>query len=270
MTKKLLFLLLIAMPTAAQTLAGGRLAGGTMGGTAASSSAAQVNTTTLVIGLNRGANSAPAFSSNYTTSNWTEASGSMTINHTGSNSFSPTTPLSITVGQTYEVDLVCSAYTSGTFTVSLGGFTTPVVTPAASNQYRFYVTASSTANISVSAATTGAQAFAFSSLTVKRAAFDPTSLANIPVIVDTNTGLSVPLTVYEPPALNGWTFQEYVIALFAVVDKTANGTDTWEWGTSTYTNSMTFAAVRQTFFTLVSYANGFWDVSGVNGSITPA
>jgi len=41
-------------------------------------------------------------------------------------------------------------------------------------------------------------------------------------------------------------------------------------GTSTYTSSLTFAAVRQTFLTLVSYASGYWDIAGINVSVTPS
>ena len=123
---------------------------------------------------------------------------------------------------------------------------------------------------SISAAWSGAQAMTFSSATVKRAGYDPTSLTNFAVIVDTNSGLSTPLTVYEPIATVGQQFQEYVIATQAVVVKTANGTDTWEWGTSTYTATLTFAAVRQTFLSQVCYVTGYWDIAGLNGSITPA
>ena len=107
-------------------------------------------------------------------------------------------------------------------------------------------------------------------LAAKRAAYDPNTLPNFAIIIDTNAGLAVPLTVYQPPALAGWTFQEYVIAAYTVVVKTAQGTDTREWGTSTYTTSLTFAAVRQAFLTLVSYASGYRDIAGINGSVTPS
>jgi hypothetical protein len=217
------------------------------------------------IGIQRGSNLAPAFASNYTnTGSCTESSGAMTC--TGSGTFAPTTALAIVSGQTYQVDAVVNTYSSGTMTASVGGVSSPAVTPAATNQYRFYFTATATTNLSFSVTGT----VAFSSVTLKRAAYDPTTLANFSAVIDTNAGLSTPLTVYQPIATAGWTFQEYVIATQAVVVKTANGTDTWEWGTSTYTNTLTFANVRQTFLTQVCYVTGYWDISGLNGSITPA
>ena len=231
-----------------------------------------LSNTTFSVGLNRGSNLTPAFSGtpNYTVSNWTEGAASMAISFTGANSFTPTTGVPCIIGQTYQFDLVISAYTSGTFVLTACGVTEPTVTPVAANQYRFYVTATATTSPSVSAAASGAQAMTFSSFTMKRAAYDTSSLANVSIVVDSNAGLTVPLTVYQPPALVGWTYQFYTIAAYAVVVKTANGTDTYEWGTSTYTGSLTFAAVRQTFLTLVSFANGYWDIGGLNGAITPA
>lgn len=226
-------------------------------------------TSTFQVGISRGANNAPAFTgSNYTVNSWTEASGSMTVNHTGANSFTPASALTIIPGQTYEIDLVSTTYTSGAFTVSLGGVTSPSVTPAASNQYRFYVTATSTASPSLSAAATGLQSFAFSSFSVKRAAYDPNSLANIPIIIDTNAGLSVPLTVYQPPALAGWTFQENVIAAQTIVDKSANGSDVWFLGTSSFSSTISLPATREFSVTLVCYANATWDTASLNGSVT--
>jgi hypothetical protein len=234
------------------------------------SSLGSVNATTFGIGLNRGSNLTSAFASNYTVSHWTEGSGSMAISYTGANSFAPATPVPCVIGQTYQFDLAVSAYTSGTFVLTACGVTEPTVTPAASNQYRFYVTATATTSPSVSAAASGAQDMTFSSFTMKRAAYDVTSGANISIVIDTNAGLSVPLTVYMPPALAGWTYQEYVIAGYAIVAKTANGTDTWEWGTSTYTGSMTFGTTRGTFFTWESFVNAYWDIGGYFGTVTPA
>ena len=264
----------LSFPSAGVTLPGttsGTFSGNLTGNAAtATVSSSQISNTTFYVGLNRGSNALPAFNSNYTVSHWTEGSGSMAVAYTGANSFTPTTAVNCVIGQTYQFDLVVSSWTSGTFTLTACGVTSPTVSPSAAGDFRFYVTATATTSPSVSAAASGAQAMTFSSFTMKRAAYDSTSGANVNIVIDTNSGLTVPLTVYQPPALAGWTYQEYVIAAYAVTVKTANGTDTWEWGASTYTNTLTFAATRQTFLTLVCFATGYWDIAGINGSVTPA
>jgi hypothetical protein len=187
-----------------------------------------------------------------------------------SNSFTPKTAINCVSDQTYQFDLILSVYSSGTFTLTACGVTGPTVTPTAAGDFRFYITDTGTGSPSVSA--TSSASLTFSNFTMYRAAYDATSLANINVIVDTNAGLTVPLTVYQPAAVAGWTFQEYVIATYAVVVKSWNGSgaDTWECGTSTYTGSLTFASVRQTFLTLVSFVTGYWDIGRINGTVTPA
>jgi hypothetical protein len=242
-----------------------------------------LTTTLFNIGVTRGSNVAPAFTgSNYTVSNFTEGSGTMTMSCASSctsysGTFTPATEPTITAGQTYQADLVTTSSTPVDVecNVALGGATSPwVVMPSASNQYRFYLTASTTASPVVTCGwyNNGGSTInlVFSSFSLKRAAYDPNSGANVPLIIDTNSGLSVPLTVYQPPALPGWTYQEYVIAAYAIVVKTANGTDTWEWGSSTYTNTLTFGTTRGTILTQVCFAAGYWDFWGINGSVTPA
>jgi hypothetical protein len=189
----------------------------------------------------------------------------------GTNSFTPASGhgTSFVSGYTYQIDVPISSWTAGTFTFSVCGVSTiPTSSPSAASDYRFYVTCSATTDFTVSLG--GAtQTMTFSNITAKRAGFDPNWLTNSPIIIDTNAGLTVPLYVYQPPALATWTFEEYIIAAYSVVDYTAQGTDTWEWGTSSYTSSLTFGTPRQTFLTLVSYSNGYWDIAGINGSVTP-
>ena len=236
-------------------------------------SASQVSATMFSIGLNRGANAAPAFATNHYTvtgTSWTEGSGSIVAtDQNGANSFYSATPIVPVSGQTYQIDVPVTSWTSGTLVISFGGASSPTVTVAANTTYRFYLTATSgSGNLTVTGSAHAAMTI--TNLLCERAAYDATSGANVNIIIGTNSGLTVPLVVYQPIATAGWTFEEYVIAAYAVVVKTANGTDTWEWGASTYTATLTFAATRQTFLTLVCFATGYWDIAGINGSVTPA
>jgi hypothetical protein len=232
----------------------------------------------FAVGLQRGSDTAPVFSTtpNYTvtshTATFSEAAGTMTASGTpsgGAPSFTPTTAIPATIGQLYQVVVPVTTYSSGTFTVTYGGVSSPAVTPAANNTYTFYILATSTGSLTITGGASGAQSYVITNMTVKRAAYDPTSGANIPIVIDTNLGLTVPNTVYMPPATVGWVFKEYAKAAYSVVLKTAQGTDTWDWGTSTYTNSMTLVATVETSVTFSSYVNAYWDLEAVNGSVTP-
>ena len=242
-----------------------------------------VSNTTFAMGLNRGSNLAPAFAAAYTIggSGCVETGGAMTCTSTsGSANFYPTTSLTPVATDTYQVDLNVSAWTAGTIGGSFCGVSFQTMAPAGAADVRVFAACSSAAALTVSVA--NSSTMTFSSVTVKRVAYDSTSLANVNIIIDQNTGLTVPLIVYMPPALAGWTFQEMVRAFYTVVLKTANGTDTWNWGctgsvpgvsactaATTYQTSFTLIGVSGSFITWASYANGYWDYSGVNGNWSP-
>lgn len=139
-------------------------------------------------GLVANSNLAPAFASspNYTKSHWTEGTGSMAINYTGANQFAPTSAITTVSGVTYQIDLVLSSWTSGTFTVALGGVTSAVQTPSATNLvFRILLTATSNANVVVAAASSGAQVMTFSSLgvtAVNTVAIGGPSLSGTPLL----------------------------------------------------------------------------------------
>jgi len=236
-------------------------------------STSQVSAPPFQLGLNRGSNMAPAFAStNYTKTDWTEGTGSIVGSaSSAANSFHPTTALVPVSGQTYQIDIPVTTWSSGTLTVSFGGASSRSITVAANTTYRVYLTATSdSGNLTVIGNSSGTLSMTITNIACKRAAYDATSGANVNIVIDTNSGLTVPLVVYQPVATAGWTYEEYTIAAYAITVKTANGTDTWEWGTSTYTSTLTFAATRQTFLTLVSFVTGYWDSAGLNGTVTPA
>jgi len=229
-------------------------------------------TTDFALGLQRGSNLAPAFSGtpNYTEagSGCIESAGAMTCTSTASSaSFAPTSALSIVTGQTYDVSLSVSAYTAGSLTASCGGVTSPSVTPAAGMRYKFYLTATNTNSCTVAVANGSTLTFAAiaseTPFMVQRAAYDPNSGANVPIIIQTNNTATFPIIAYAPPALANWSFRAYLMAPYDLKVNPGNGTDVFAWGPATSTGTVDLGSAIGTSYTFNSVANGTWQATNI-------
>lgn len=184
-----------------------------------------------------------------------ETAGAMTI--TGAGTFVPKsfTPVA---GTMYQVDLVPSAVTAETFTFTMGGVSVGPITPTATQNYRFYILAASTAAPTVT--TSAGTSITFSSMSIS-------PVLNPALVLDANTGLTVQNNVYLPAALAGTVFQSYETAAYAVVLNLTNSNNAYM-GPTSYTSNITLGAARQTFVSLGCFSAGTWDLLGQNGSAT--
>ena len=238
--------------------------------------------TPYYLGLQRGSNLALAFSTGspkYTKTTTggltiTETDNTMTVagSASGADSFTPTTSISgsLTANTVVEVDVPVTTSTAGTWWLTMGGVTLPTVTYSQGvGTYVFYVLLSSTANPVINCGASGTQTLVFGNISIKEVG-SATGVLNIAMIVDTNSGASAQRVVYTPVASVGLQFCEYVIAAYAVVLKSGNGSDSFYLGTTAYTTSLTLGTTRQTFISLGSYVANVWDLLGLNGSVTGA
>jgi hypothetical protein len=161
----------------------------------------------------------------------------------------------------YQVDVLAGTAGTTTLTLSMGGVTYfPAITETTGYNYRFYVYSGNTTNLSIAGGASGT--------VTQIVGLSIQSIPNPYLIVDSET-LTVQNNVYLPNALKGYVFQSYNTSgtPAAVVLNFVNSNTGYLAGTS-YSNSITLGAARQTFISLGCFANGTYDLLGQNGSAT--